>query len=78
MEEQTFSPLDDLPFSEVLTALLDVENVLDPLHLYRLSDISPEKLADVQKIWHQIDLERRRALVEDLEDLTDSNPLLSF
>jgi len=78
MEEQIFSPLDELPFGEVLTALLDVENVLDPLHLYRLSDISPDNLAEVQKIWTKIDLERRRALVEDLEDLTDTNPLLSF
>jgi HEAT repeat protein len=78
MEEQIFSPLEELPFSEVLTALLDMENVLDPLFLYRLSDISPENLSEVRKIWAQIDLKRRRALVEDLEDLTDSNPLLSF
>jgi len=78
MEEQLFSPLDELPFSEVLTALLDAEQVLDPLILYRLSDISPDDLAEVQKIWTEITLDRRRALIEDLEELTDSNPLLSF
>jgi len=78
MEEQLFSPLEELPFSEVLTALLDVEQVLDPLNLYRLSDISPDNLAEVQKIWPEINLERRRALIEDMEELGDTNPLLSF
>ncbi len=78
MEEQLFSPLDELPFSEVLTALLDVEQVLDPMNLFKLSDISPDNLAEIQKIWTKINLERRRALVEDLEDITDTNPLLSF
>ena len=78
MEEQLFSPLDELPFSEVLTALLDDEQILDPVNLYKLSDISPDNLAEIQKIWTKINLERRRALVEDLEDLTDTNPLLSF
>ncbi len=78
MEEQIISPLEELPFSEVLTALLDADQVLDPLNLYQLSDISPDNLTDVQNIWAEINLERRRALVEDLEDLTDTNPLLSF
>jgi len=78
MEDAIFAPLEELPFSEVLTALLDEEQVLDPLHLYRLSDISPDNLTGVQKIWPEISLERRRALMEDLEDLTDTNPLLSF
>jgi len=78
MEDQLFSPLEELPFGEVLTALLDEDQVLDPLNLYRLSDLSPGNLMDVQMIWPRISLERRRALVEDLEDLTDTNPLLSF
>lgn len=78
MEEPIFSPLEELPFTEVLTALLDADQVLDPLNLYRLSDISPDNLAELQKIWTEITLERRRALIEDLEELTDTNPLLSF
>ena len=78
MEEQLFSPLEELPFSEVLTALLDADQILDPLNLYRLSDISPDNLAEVQKIWAEVNLERRRALIEDLEELGDTNPLLSF
>ncbi len=78
MDDQILSPLEELPFSEVLTALLDAEQILDPLNLYQLSDISPVDLADVQNIWTEIKLDRRRALLEDLEELTDTNHLLSF
>ncbi|NQS91896.1 MAG: HEAT repeat domain-containing protein [Chloroflexi bacterium] len=78
MEESLITPPQEFPFDEVLTALLDTEQVLDPLHLYRLSDISPENLAELKKIWTEIDLVRRRALLEDLEHLTDTNTLLSF
>ena len=78
MEEDFLNPLDELPFEEVLTALLDVDQTLDPLLLYRLSDISPDNLAALNQIWEMIHLERRRGLMEDLEQLTDDNTLLSF
>lgn len=78
MEEQLFSPLDELPIEEVLAALLDEDQVLDPLNLYRLSDIGPDNLSDLVRIWEDIHVERRRALLDDLEQLTDSNNLLSF
>ena len=78
MEESFFPPPDDLPFDEVVSALLNREQVLDPLYLYRLSDINPDDLSAVSKIWGDIHLERRRGLIEDLEELTESNTLLSF
>lgn len=78
MEESFTPPLEDLPFDEVVNALLDKEEVLDPIFLYRLSDISPEDLSALKAIWGEIHLERRRGLIEDLEELTDSNNLLSF
>ncbi len=78
MEDPLFSPLDELPFDEVLTALLDEDQILDPLYLYRLSDISQENLASLARIWGDIMIVRRRALIEDLEVLTDDNTLLSF
>lgn len=78
MEEQLFSPLDELPFEEVLAALLDEDQVLDPLYLYRLSDIGSDNLSDLIRIWKDVHVERRRALLDDLEQLTDSNNLLSF
>jgi HEAT repeat protein len=78
MEEPLYSPLEDAPFDEVLTALLDQDQVLDPVFLYRLSDINREDLSDLIQIWQDIHVERRRALIEDLEQLTDTNNLLSF
>jgi HEAT repeat protein len=78
MEEPLFTPLEETPFDEVLSALLNKDEVLDPLYLYRLSDLNPENLAELIKIWGDIHLERRRALIEDLEHLSESNSLLSF
>lgn len=78
MEDSFFASQEELPFDEVLAALLNVDQVLDPLILYRLSDISPENLSQVQSIWSDVNLDRRRALIDDLEQLTDTNTLLSF
>ena len=78
MEDSFFPPPDELPFEQVLSALLDTDRVLDPIFLYRLSDISPDDLSSLVRIWEEIRLDRRRGLIEDLEELTDSNTLLSF
>ena len=78
MEEPLFSPLEDIPFDEVLTALLDEDQILDPLLLYRLSDINPDSLSQLAGIWENVNVERRRALIDDLEQLTDTNNLLTF
>lgn len=78
MEDKFFPSPEELPFEEVLTALLDQEQVLDPIFLYRLSDINQVDLSALKKIWGDIHLERRQGLIEDLEQLTDTNTLLSF
>lgn len=78
MEDSFFPSPDELPFEEVISALLDREQVLDPLYLYRLSDINQADLSALLEIWKDIHLERRRGLIEDLEQLTDTNNLLSF
>lgn len=78
MEDSFFPTPEDTPFDEVLKALLNRDEVLDPLYLYRLSDINQDNLSALLKVWSEIHVERRRALLEDLEELTDSNTLLSF
>jgi len=78
MEEQFLSPLEEIPFEELLNALLDQDQVFDPINLNRLSDINQEYLADLHQVWGEIHVERRRALIEDLEQLTESNHLLTF
>lgn len=79
MTDQTpFSMPDKIPFQEVLDALLDEEHILDPHYLYRLSDLGPEELKQLKEIWSSISKQRRRSLLEDLEELTETNTLLSF
>ena len=78
MEESLFPPPEDLPFDEVVSALLDKDQVLDPIYLNRLSDINQDDLSALNNVWEEIHLERRRGLIEDIEQLTDSNSLLSF
>ena len=78
MEEQFLPPLEEIPFEDVLTALLDQDQMFDPIYLNRFSDINQDHLADLHQIWGEVHVERRRALIEDLEELTDSNPLLTF
>lgn len=68
----------EIPFDEVLDALVDEDQVLHPRYLYRLSDLTPEELSRIREVWPEISDRRRRALLEDLETLTESNTLLSF
>jgi HEAT repeat protein len=67
-----------IPFPEVLEALLDTETPFAPRYLYRFSDLEPEEIRDLKKIWEQIALWRRKALLQDLEQLFGDDYLLSF
>lgn len=73
-----FSTPEPIPFQEVLDALLDEDHVLDPRYLYRLSDLGPQEVKRLKEIWPSISEQRRRSLLEDLEELTEVNTLLSF
>lgn len=67
-----------IPFADALAALLDVDNPLPPRYLYRFSDLEPEEIRDLHKIWGQIPAWRRKALMEDLALLFGDDYLLSF
>lgn len=67
-----------IPLQEVLDALLDTETLLPPRYLYRLSDLAPDDLLALKAIWGQIPTWRRKALLEDLEQLFGDDYLLSF
>ncbi len=75
--DATSSPR-DIPFQDVLDALLDKDTALSRRYLYRLSDLEGEDLADMKKIWPDIPAWRRQALVEDMEQLYAADYLLSF
>lgn len=68
----------EIPFSELIAALLDTDTPLHPRFLYRLSDLGPEEMAQLEQVWPGVPLWRRRALLEDLEELGDADTVLSF
>ena len=61
-----------------MDALLDTETPFPPRYLYRFSDLEPTDLAALKAIWDQIPTWRRKALLEDLEQLFGDDYLLSF
>lgn len=68
----------EIPFQELLDALLDVDTPFSARYLYRLSDITPEDLERLASIWDQVPSWRRKALMEDIEMLGERDTLLSF
>jgi len=77
-EDFNDSPPPVIPFQEVIDALLDTNNPLPPRYLYRFSDLEASDLDDLKAIWNQIPTWRRKALLEDLEQLFGDDYLLSF
>lgn len=72
------SEISELPFQTLIDILLDEETPLNPRYLYRLSDLDGEELALFIEAWPRVPLWRRQALMEDLEELGNSDDLLSF
>lgn len=68
----------NIPFQQVLNALLDSETPLTPLFLYRLSDLTPNEVAQLSATWLEIPAWRRQALLEDIEQLGEGDTILSF
>ena len=68
----------EIAMDEVISALLDENNPLNPRYLYRFSDMTDKDLAQLKKSWEKIPGWRRQALMEDIENLGDSDFLLSF
>lgn len=68
----------DIPFHKVSEALLDTDTSLDPRYLYRLSDLSEEEIIALESVWPSIPLTRKQTLMEDIEELSSRDTLLSF
>lgn len=63
---------------EVIKHLLDQENPFPATMLYQLSDLSREDCRDLRGVWNNLPLTRRRSLMEDLVNLSESDYLLMF
>ena len=57
---------------------MDMEKPFPAKYLHRFSDISPQDLASLQKIWDFIPHSRKISVLEDLEEIADSDTLTSF
>ena len=68
----------NVPFNQVISALLDNDSPFSPTYLHRFSDINPEDLAELKKAWPQVSPQRREAVLEDLEELAESDTLVNF
>jgi hypothetical protein len=67
-----------IPFQEVIAALLDTDIPFAPRYLVRFSDLDPAEVQALRTIWVQIPTWRRKALLEDLDQLFSDDYLLSF
>lgn len=68
----------EITFEHVIQALLDETKIFPPRYLYKLSDINPDDLPALQEAWPKISIDRRRSLMEDLNDFGESDETLEF
>jgi len=67
-----------VPFSQVLEALQDSQRPFPAVHLHRFSDLGGTDLAQFKHVWAKVETNRRAALLEDLEELAESDTVVSF
>jgi HEAT repeat protein len=65
-------------FPTILEALLDEGKPFPARFLHRFSDIPLADLQALLKVWPQLSARRKQVFLEDLEDLAESDTLLSF
>lgn len=67
-----------IPFSQVISTLLDESIPLSRRYVKRLSDIDPDEKAILEDAWHKISLKRRVALLKDMDKAHMDDTLLCF
>jgi HEAT repeat protein len=65
-------------FEDIKKALLNQDQPFPPTALYFFSDILQEDLDRLVEVWPQVLTDRRRALLEDMENLAEADTLLYF
>jgi len=68
----------EIPFQELIKALLNLEKPLNPRFLYRFSDLESAEVASLRTVWPNVPLWRRKALMEDIEELNSNETLFDF
>lgn len=68
----------NVSIQQVLAALLDNQNIFPPAYLRHFSDLEGADLEALRSVWPQVNPTRRANLLEDLENLAESDTLVSF
>jgi len=68
----------NVSMQQVITALLDENNLFPPAYLRHFSDLEGHDLAELRRAWPQVTAQRRFLLLGDLEDLAEVDMLVSF
>jgi HEAT repeat protein len=68
----------NVPFQTVVNALLDDGAPFSARYLHSFSDISPADLTVLMKDWPRISTQRKHTLLEDLEELSETDTLTNF
>jgi HEAT repeat protein len=76
--DTNFEPPPKIAIQQLLEALLNESKILHPRYLYRLSDLQPQEVIQLGKIWPRVSVSRRQSLMEDLEELGEADDLLDF
>jgi HEAT repeat protein len=71
-------PKKEVAFAQVVAALVDEQRPFPPSLLNRLSDLQPADFENLRRAWGNINVERRVALLEDLERISENDTLVSF
>lgn len=65
-------------FKTVLNALLDNNKPFPAIYLHQFSDMPKDDLTELEKNWLKINSKRRADLLEDLEELAESDTIVCF
>jgi len=68
----------EIAFQKIIDAVLDERRIFPARYLYRFSDLSDKETNLLRKIWPNISLLRRQALMEDLLEMGVKDYLLDF
>jgi HEAT repeat protein len=68
----------EYPFYSLIAAILEESKPLESRYLYRLSDLNETDHKLLKDSWDRIPLSRRQSLMEDLEEMSKDDYLLSF
>mgnify|MGYP006311009963 CR=1 FL=1 len=68
----------EFEFSDIKDALLNKEQPFPATLMYFFSDITRDDLKKLESVWPEVETQRRRGLLEDMETLAEGDTILFF